>query len=58
MAHGVFDLIFGFGGEATDTEEVVGADWIHGRNTEGDGFRGPNFSVQEDLALHLGEVVD
>ena len=58
VAHGVFDLVFRFGGEATNTEQVVGADWFHGCDPEGDGFRGPNFSVQEDLALHFSEVVD
>lgn len=51
MAHCIFDLVFGFGGEATDTEKVVGTDRFHSCDTEGDGFRGPDFSDQEELAL-------
>jgi hypothetical protein len=58
VAHCFFDLIFRFGGETTDAEKVVGTDRFHGCDTEGDGFRGPDFSVQEDLALGFGEVIN
>ena len=45
LEHGVFNFVFGFGGEACYTEDVVWAYWVHCSDAEGDEFGGPDFSV-------------
>lgn len=58
LEDGVSYFIYGFGGESTDAEEVVWADWVHGGDMEGDGFGGPDLSEDEGLSLCICKVVD
>lgn len=58
LTYGLFDLAVVLGGEAADTEQVVWSGRVHSCGTEGDGFRGPDFSVKKDLSLHFREIVD
>lgn len=52
------DVVSGQGVESFDCEEEVGAGRVEFGDTESDGCRGPDSSLEEEIALRLSEIID